>query len=85
MLHVKNITEQEIQTLEEMKKNHPSHMSRIRAHAVLLSNSGFEVQELSKIFGSCRQTTATWLRTWDKKGICGLFDKPRSGRPRLAA
>ena len=82
LLRVKKLTEEERLTLENMKKNHPSNLTRMRAHAILLSDIGFRVQELAEIFGACRQTTATWLRVWDKKGICGLLDKPRSGRPR---
>ncbi len=82
MIRIKELTEEEKITLENMKKSHPGHMPRMRAHAILLSHAGFEVQELSDIFGVCRQTTATWLKSWTKEGICGLLDKPRSGRPR---
>ena len=85
MLRVNKLTEEEKITLEQMKKNHPGNFPRMRAHAILLSNIGFEVQELAKIFNACRQTIATWLRAWEKKGICGLLDKHRSGRPRKDA
>jgi transposase len=82
MIRIKEISAEEKVTLENMKKNHPGHMPRMRAHAILLSETGYEVQELSEIFGVCRQTTATWLRAWSKGGVCALLDKPRSGRPR---
>jgi transposase len=82
MIKIKEISEEEKITLENMKKNHPGYMPRMRAHAVLLSESGFELQELSEIFGVCRQTTATWLKAWSKGGVSALLDKPRSGRPR---
>ncbi len=85
MLHIKSITAEEKATLEEMKKNHPSHFTRQRAHAILLSATGFDIRELSQIFDTCRQTAATWVRGWERKGIVGLFDKPRSGRPRKSA
>ncbi len=85
MLRVSRLAEEERLTLENMKKYHPGNMPRMRAHAILLSDTGFEVQELAQIFNACRQTTATWLRSWEKKGVCGLLDKPRSGRPRKAA
>lgn len=70
-------------TLEEMFKKHPSNAPRNRAHAVLLSDAGFKLKELSAIFGVCRQTASTWLHSWDGQGICGLLDRPRSGRPRI--
>ncbi len=85
MLRVKELTQDEKLMLENMKKNHPGNMPRMRAHAILLSETGFEVQEMATIFGACRQTVATWLRAWEKKGVCGLLDKHRSGRPRKVA
>lgn len=53
----------------------------MRAHAVLLSDTGFKLSEIAAIFNVCRQTASTWLHSWDEQGLCGLFDKPRSGRP----
>ena len=81
MLYIKHISIEEKQTLEEMKKNHPDYLPRIRAHAILLSNSGFKLREICDVFGICRQTAATWIRSWSTEGVCALLDKPRSGRP----
>ena len=83
MLTVNPLPSEEIQTLEEMYKNHPCHTSRTRAHAILLSDVGFKLKEIASIYNICRQTAATWLHAWKDNGICGLFDKPRSGRPRM--
>ena len=47
----------------------------------MLSNTGFELKEIATILNICRQTASAWLHSWDEQGICGLFDKPRSGRP----
>jgi transposase len=44
---------------------------------------GFKLSEIAEIYGVCRQTVAAWLHGWEKGGICALFDKPRSGRPRI--
>jgi transposase len=83
MLTVNSLSPQEIQTLEEMHKNHACHAPRIRAHAILLSDTGFKLTELASIYNICRQTAATWLHAWKDGGICALFDKPRSGRPHI--
>ena len=83
MLTVNSLSPQEIQTLEEMHKNHACHAPRIRAHAILLSDIGFKLTELASIYNICRQTAATWLHAWKDGGICALFDKPRSGRPHI--
>ncbi|MEY3808261.1 MAG: hypothetical protein RI893_1237 [Pseudomonadota bacterium] len=53
----------------------------MRAQAVLLSSEGFKLKELTTIFSVCRQTTSTWLHSWEENGICGLMDDLRSGRP----
>jgi transposase len=83
MLIVNPLLPEEIQTLEDMHKNHPCHAPRIRAHAILLSDAGFKLSMIASVYGVCRQTAATWLHAWEDSGICALFDKPRSGRPRI--
>ena len=83
MLTVNSLSPEEIQTLEEMHKNHPCHSPRIRAHAVLLSATGFKLTEIASIYNICRQTAATWLHAWKDRGLCALFNMPRSGRPRI--
>lgn len=83
MLFANPMTPEEIQTLEEMHKNHPCHPPPVRAHAVLLSHSGLKLSMIANIYGVCRQTAATWVHAWEDDGICGLLDKPRSGRPRI--
>jgi transposase len=83
MLFAAPLSPEEIQTLEAMHKNHPCHAPRIRAHAVLLSHTGFKLSKIASIYGVCRQTAATWVNAWEDDGICALLDKPRSGRPRI--
>jgi transposase len=81
MRYVKKISDQDKLILEQMKRNNASYIARARAHAVLLSNEGMEVQELSMIFSVCRQTASKWLKAWETGGVDALIDKPRSGRP----
>lgn len=82
MLVVKPLRPVEIETLENLHKNHPRHMTRVRAHIVLLSYRGYSISEIQPIYSLCRQTIATCCHRWESLGICGLFDLPRSGRPR---
>lgn len=58
----------ERETLENMKRYHPRHVARMRAQAVLLSAAGFNLKELSAIFGVFRQITVTWLHAWESGG-----------------
>jgi hypothetical protein len=65
----KKLSAEEKLTLEEMNKSHPDHVPRKRAHAILLSDAGFSLKELSATFGVCRQTASTWLHSWYEQGI----------------
>ena len=82
MLFVKSLTPVEIETLENLHKNHLRPMPRLRAHIILLSHRGYSISTIQSIYNLCRQTIATLLHRWESLGICGMFDSPRSGRPR---
>lgn len=81
MLYIKQLTAEEIITLEEMHKNHSRHLSRNRAHIILLSYEGHSVPDICAIYHICRQTVSTLLHKWEAQGLCGLIDKPGRGRP----
>jgi transposase len=83
MLFVSPVNALEFKCLQEMVKNHPLPWTRIRANAVLLSDNKTPLQNIAKIYGVCRQTTATWLKNWEKSGIFGLVDKPGRGRHKI--
>lgn len=82
MLFVTPLSEPEKVTLQEMHQHHPLHGTRMRAHAILLSASGYQVQAIAAISGVCRQTVSSWLTAWARQGLVGLLDQARSGRPR---
>ncbi len=74
------LSDEEKHTLEEMHENHPLHLPRKRAHAILLSNQAFSMALIGDICRVCRQTVAAWFSQWENQGICGLFDRPGRGR-----
>ncbi len=80
MIYIKELTHEEIITLEEMHKNHPLYLTRNRAHAVLLSWQGYSIPMICSIYDVCRQTVSTWFSKWQEKGLCGLVDRPGRGR-----
>jgi transposase len=53
-----------------------------RAHFVLLSDQGRTVPEIAALIGYSDETIYTWLERYQRLGIAGLQDEPRSGRPR---
>jgi len=63
-----------------MHIKHPLHLSRKRAHALLLSHQGMTVPMICLIYNVCRQTVSTWFTKWNQKGICGLVDDSGRGR-----
>lgn len=78
---IKNLTEQEIQELANLKDHGSTPRIRHRAHAILLSHEGTSVIELIRIFQSNRTTICLWLDRWDSNGLKGLADGPRPGSP----
>jgi len=68
-------------TLEEAYKNHPTFRCQQRAHAILLSNQGYTINQLIEVFHVRRKTVSAWLNAWINNGIVGLKDASRSGRP----
>ena len=80
MIYIKQLTEEETITLKEMHKYHPLHLSRKRAHALLLSHQGMSVPMICSTYSVCRQTVSTWFSKWETKGICGLVDESGRGR-----
>lgn len=82
MKFIKPLSEAEQRTLTEAYRNHPVHRVRERAQALLLSSRGYPVVRLSEIFKVEHETASGWIDAWEGEGIVGLFDRPRSGRPR---
>lgn len=83
MKNVKELTEDEKNELRKMKNEHQSSRARARAHSILLSNEGYNKKEIAKIQEVDEDTVSRWLKRWTEKGIDGLPDKPKSGRPRI--
>jgi transposase len=82
MLFVNPLNKEEITSLQEMMRNHPLSWTRIRANAIILSSEGILLQKIARICGVNRQAISIWLKNWESKGLCGLVDKPRQGRPK---
>lgn len=81
MRYVNALTEAEKVTLEELMKNNNYARVRVRAHAVLLSDRHFKVNDIARIYAVDRDTASRWLSDWETYGLMGLYDEPRCGRP----
>jgi len=53
-----------------------------RARIVLLAADGVSHSEIAGRLGVSRQTVISWRQRYESRGLAGLEDEPRSGRPR---
>lgn len=67
--------------LKQLMQTHPNHRVRMRAHAVLLSDRRYSIDQIADIFEVDRDTVRAWLARWDDDDTDGLEDDPRAGRP----
>ena len=55
--------------------------TRMRAHAVLLSERRYSLDQIADIYQVDRDRVSQWLEWWEAEHLEGLDDEPRSGRP----
>lgn len=82
MLYVREPEDDEYQELRRMTRQAIGRVSQ-RAQMVLLSAQHRSVPEIATIFAITPASVRSWLRRFDQNGPAGLYDVPRSGRPRL--
>jgi transposase len=78
---VSALDEAQIKNLKALMKNSPLPSVRMRAHFILLSSQEYSIDQISKIYNAYRGSVSSWIDAWEKSGIDGLYDKPRSGSP----
>lgn len=69
--------------LVELWKTDARHYTRMRAHAILLSDQGREIGELVEIFSVDRNSVSRWIERFDEGGVEALHDADRPGGPPL--
>lgn len=74
---------EQIAELETGKKSGKSDAFRTRCHAILLSNKGFSVTEISEILSKSKSVIFIWFSAWKKHGLEGLKTKSGQGRKPL--
>ena len=67
--------QQEIPRSEESAYGH-------RLHGVLLVTQGRTCPEVARLLGDAPRSVEYWVRHFDQKGLAGLIEGDRSGRPR---
>jgi transposase len=78
---VKSLTEEQRGRLQEIMKSEASQRKRIRAHAILLSDRRYSIDQIADIYQIDRDRVSQWIDRWEKNNFKGLDDDPRRGRP----
>jgi transposase len=81
MIYARPPTVEERQELTRMTRQAVGRVSQ-RAQLIRLSAQRHTVPELATLFDMSRATVRLWIRRFDVHGPAGLYDDPRSGRPR---
>jgi transposase len=78
---VKPLTREHREQLQAIMRSTAPQRTRMRAHAVLLSERGYSLDQIADIYQVDRDRVSQWLEWWDAEQVAGLDDAPRSGRP----
>ena len=77
------LTAAEIATLEACCAGGPHPRQRRRAQAILAHSRGLQLPQLARVFAVDYTTAHAWLQAWERRGIAGLAEGARAGRPPL--
>ena len=81
---MKTLLQEEIETLKELyKDDFKGWRTRYRAHIILLINKGRSINDISEIYDLDRDTVSATIKNWEEKGVVGLFEGKRPGRPSI--
>lgn len=81
MIYVRSVQDDERTELKRMTRQEVGRVAR-RAQIILLSADRRAVPEIARIFDLSRATVRFWIERFNAAGPAGLYDEPRSGRPR---
>lgn len=65
----------------EIRRNPESRYNH-RLHGLLLIAQGMSGLRVAELLGDAPRTVQYWVRRFEQKGLAGLWDAERSGRPR---
>lgn len=78
---VKPVTAEQREQLKAFMHSPAPQRKRMRAHAILLSERRYSIDQIADIYQVDRDRVSAWLDWWDESQVEGLDDAPRSGRP----
>lgn len=81
-LRVRNMTTEEVGTIKRLahSRTEPARIVE-RAQIIWLAREGKRAKAIARELGVCAATVRLWLKRFNAKGLDGLSDNARSGRP----
>jgi transposase len=81
-LRVREMTLEEIAVIQRLARSRTEAQPTVeRGRIMFLSMEGRSVPSIAKEVGMCQAMVRTWIKRYNEKGVKGLEDEPRSGRP----
>jgi len=74
---VEPLTDAQRERLKDIQKTNPNPRVRMRAHAILLSDKHYSIDQISDIYEVDRDRIAEWMNRWSELQFDGLTDDPR--------
>lgn len=78
------LSKNELEQVEKAQKTGSSPQVRQRATGIRLLHMGKKPAEVAELLNVTVSTVYEWHKRWRTRGIAGLEDEPRCGRPQLA-
>src|SRR3954465_9724870 len=79
---LRGLTPEERQGLEQLAASRTAQARFVeRARLLLAIADGHRPSQVARDLGVCRPTVYTWIRRFNERGLQGLEDRPRAGRP----
>ena len=80
MRRIKSLELEEQVRLEAGFNNSIKAHFRRKCHSILLSNKGYTVSEIAKLYNVRTRTVYTWFNNWEASGISGLILRVGQGK-----
>jgi transposase len=82
LAQARDVTEEERQSIRRLAHSRTAAARTVeRARVVQAALAGEQVEEIAAHLGLARATVYLWLHRFEAKGLAGLEDAPRGGRP----
>ncbi len=71
----------EAEAIERLARSRTAPARTVERARIVLSRDGDSVAEIAEKLVICPDTVRRWLHRFDRQGVDGLADRPRTGRP----